>query len=104
MAELARVVVTSDATQREHAGYLLGRGAHYIVIVKGNQKKLCRQLKSLPWKDISRQGRTRGTGHGRSEIRRVKAATVNSLLFAPRSRPGRAAANGVAPTGGWRGG
>lgn len=68
-------------TQREHADYLLDRGAHYIVIVKGNQKKLRRQLKSLPWKDIPLQGRARGTGHGRSEIRRIKAATVNSLLF-----------------------
>ncbi|MEV0484191.1 hypothetical protein AB0I69_26715 [Streptomyces sp. NPDC050508] len=29
-----------------------------IVIVKGNQKKLRRQLKSLPWKDIPLQGRT----------------------------------------------
>jgi predicted transposase YbfD/YdcC len=36
------VLVTSDAlhTQREHAVYLLGRRAHYIVIVKGNQKRL----------------------------------------------------------------
>ncbi|KMS77038.1 transposase [Streptomyces viridochromogenes] len=83
VADLAGVVVTSDAmhTQREHADYLLGRAAHYIVIVKGNQKKLRRQLKSLPWKDIPFQGRTRGTGHGRSEIRRIKVATVNSLLF-----------------------
>ncbi|WP_406465007.1 ISAs1 family transposase [Streptomyces sp. NBC_01622] len=68
-------------TQREHADYPLGRGAHYVVIVKGNQKKLRQQLKSLPWKDIPLQGRTRGIGHGRSEIRRIKAATVNSLLF-----------------------
>ncbi|MFF2470258.1 MULTISPECIES: ISAs1 family transposase [Streptomyces] len=80
---LAGVVVTSDVmhAQREHADYLLGRGAHYIVIVKGNQKKLRHQLKSLPWKEIPLQGRTRGIGHGRSEIRRIKAATVNSLLF-----------------------
>ncbi|MGW2556331.1 ISAs1 family transposase [Streptomyces sp. NPDC001635] len=37
VADLAGVVVTSDAmhTQREHADYLLGRAAHYIVIVKG---------------------------------------------------------------------
>lgn len=55
------------------------------MIVKGNQKKLRRQLKSLPWKDIPLQGRTRGIGHGRSEIRRIKVATVNSLLF-PRAR------------------
>jgi hypothetical protein len=38
IADLAGTVVTSDAlhTQREHAAYLLGRGAHYIAIVKGN--------------------------------------------------------------------
>ncbi|MDO0933775.1 ISAs1 family transposase [Streptomyces sp. DG2A-72] len=83
LADLAGVVVTSDAmhTQREHASYLLGRGAHYIVIAKGNQKKLHKQLKSLPWKQIPLQGRTRDTGHGRGEIRRIKVCTVNSLLF-----------------------
>ncbi|MFD1661151.1 ISAs1 family transposase [Streptomyces caeni] len=83
VADLAGAVVTSDAlhTQREHAVYLLGRRAHYIVIVKGNQKRLRTQLKALPWKDIPLQGRTRDAGHGRSEIRRIKAATVNNLLF-----------------------
>ncbi|MET7712287.1 ISAs1 family transposase [Streptomyces sp. NPDC005407] len=83
LADLTDTVVTSDAmhTQREHADYLLGRGAHYIVIVKGNQKKLRKQLKSLPWKQIPLQQRTRGSGHGRSEIRRIKVATVNNLLF-----------------------
>ncbi|WP_258053918.1 hypothetical protein [Streptomyces sp. Ru72] len=76
-------MVTSDAlrTQREHAAYLLGRRAHYIAIVKGNQKKLRKQLKSLPWRDIPFQDRTRGTGHGRAEIRRIKVATVNNLPF-----------------------
>lgn len=44
-------------------------------------KKLCKQLKSLPWKDIPLQGRTRGAGHGRAEIRRIKVATVTNLLF-----------------------
>ncbi|MEU1276438.1 ISAs1 family transposase, partial [Streptomyces sp. NPDC005799] len=83
VADLAGTVVTSDAMhpQREHADYFLGRGAHYIVIVKGNQKKLRRQLKFLPRKDIPLQGRTLGIGHGRSEIRRIKVATVNSLPF-----------------------
>nr|WP_245727730.1 transposase [Streptomyces vietnamensis] len=83
VADLAGTVVTSDAlrTRREHAGYLLGRRAHYIAIAKGNQKKLRKQLKSLPWKDIPLQGRTRGGGHGRAEIRRIKVATVNNLLF-----------------------
>ncbi|MET7717827.1 ISAs1 family transposase, partial [Streptomyces sp. NPDC005407] len=59
----------------------LGRNAHYIVIVKGNQKKLRKQLKTLPWEQVPFQGRTRGTGHGRSETRRIKVCTVNNLLF-----------------------
>jgi hypothetical protein len=77
IADLAGVVITSDAlhTQTEHAEYLLGRGAHYIVIVKGNRKKLRAQLKTLPWKNIPLQGRTRGTGHGRREIRRIHRTT-----------------------------
>ncbi|WP_442816416.1 ISAs1 family transposase [Streptomyces sp. NBC_01233] len=81
--DLTGAVVTSDAmhTQREHAEYLGGRGAHYIVIVKGNQKKLRKQMKSLPWKQIPLQNRTVGTGHGRSEIRRIKVCTVAGLLF-----------------------
>ncbi|MFF3069169.1 ISAs1 family transposase [Kitasatospora sp. NPDC057936] len=83
VADVAGLVVTSDAmhTQREHAEYLLGRRAHYVVIVKGNQKNLRKQLKSLPLKHIPLQGRTKDSGHGRSEIRRIKAATVNNLLF-----------------------
>jgi predicted transposase YbfD/YdcC len=83
VADLVGIVVASDAIhpQREHAGYLLDRGAHCIVIVKGNQKELRKQLKSPPWKDIPLQDRAKGVGHGRSEIRRIKAATVNNLLF-----------------------
>ncbi|MEU9057042.1 ISAs1 family transposase [Streptomyces sp. NPDC048384] len=66
VADLAGTVVTSDAmhTQREHADYLLSRDAHYIVIVKGNQKKLHRQLKSLPWKAIPRRCHVVGGGVG----------------------------------------
>ena len=37
--DITAAVVTADAmhTQREHAEYLHGRGAHYVFIVKGNQ-------------------------------------------------------------------
>lgn len=75
--------MTSDAlhTQVDHATYLRGRDAHYIVIVKRNTKKLRTQLKSLPWKQIPLQDRTRTIGHGRCEIRRLKVCTVNNLLF-----------------------
>ena len=51
------------------------------MIAKGNQKKLRKQLKALPWKEIPLQDRTRSTGHGRSEIRRIKVCTVSNLLF-----------------------
>ncbi|MGW2818746.1 ISAs1 family transposase [Streptomyces sp. NPDC001415] len=75
--------MTSDTmhTQRKHAGYLLGRGAQYIVIAQGDQNKLHKQLKSLPWKQIPLQDRTHDTGHGRDEIRRIKLCTANKLLF-----------------------
>lgn len=66
---------------RDASRVLLDRNAHYIVIVKGNQKNLRKQLMSLPWRHIQLLGRTRDTGHGRSEIRRIKVATVNNLLF-----------------------
>ncbi|MHA4813184.1 ISAs1 family transposase [Streptomyces aculeolatus] len=82
--DLTGTVVTSDAlhTQREHAEYLVSRRrAHYIVIVKGNQKKLHAQLGAQPWAEIPLQDRTRDTGHGRREIRRLKVVTVNGLLF-----------------------
>lgn len=80
---LAATVVTSDAvhTQHDHADYLLARGAHYSVIVRKNQKKLFKQLKSPPLRDIPLQRRTRNTGHGRSGIRRIEAAAVHNPLF-----------------------
>ncbi|MGW7587638.1 ISAs1 family transposase [Streptomyces rubiginosohelvolus] len=68
-------------TRHDHAVHLLDRRAHYIVIVKRNTKKLRKQLKSLPWRSIPLQGRTRTSGHGRHEIRRLKVCTVNNLLF-----------------------
>ncbi|WSV68178.1 ISAs1 family transposase [Streptomyces sp. NBC_01012] len=83
LEDRAGTVVTSDAmhTQHDHAVYLLDRRAHYIVIVKRNTKKLRQQLKSLPWTQIPLQDRTRATGHGRHEIRRLKVCTVSNLLF-----------------------
>ncbi|MEE4582996.1 MULTISPECIES: ISAs1 family transposase [Streptomyces violaceusniger group] len=77
LEDLAGTVVTSDAmhTQHDHAVYLLDRQAHYIVIAKRNTKKLRRQLKSSPWTQIPLQDRTRATGHGRQEIRRLKVCT-----------------------------
>ena len=72
-------LVTADAlhTQRGHADYLLGRGAHYLFTVKENQPTLHRTLAALPWRAAPRDtepGSQRG--HGRIESR---TATVIDL-------------------------
>lgn len=48
--DLAGVVITADAlhTQRDHVTDLVGRGAHWVLTVKGNQPRLRRQLAELP--------------------------------------------------------
>jgi DDE_Tnp_1-associated/Transposase DDE domain len=90
LEDLAGTVVTSDAmhTQHDHAVYLLDRQAHYIVIAERNTKKLRRQLKSLPWTQIPLRDRTRVTGHGRQEIRRLKVCTVKQSDGQPETKPG----------------
>lgn len=79
------VVITADAlhAQREHAAYLHGRGAHYLLTVKGNQPGLLRQLRSLPWKDVPPGHACEGRAHGRVEKRIVKAVTVTAGLLFP---------------------
>ncbi|MDG6102306.1 transposase [Dactylosporangium aurantiacum] len=51
ISDLTGVVVTADALhcQREQVAYLAGRGAHWILTVKGNQPGLHQQLTGLPW-------------------------------------------------------
>ncbi|MFE2967210.1 ISAs1 family transposase [Streptomyces sp. NPDC059340] len=51
--------------------------------VKGNQKKLRKQLRRLPWRQIPLQARTAGAGHGRREVRRLKVCTVRPGLLFP---------------------
>ncbi|MFF2254837.1 ISAs1 family transposase [Streptomyces sp. NPDC058142] len=58
--DLRGVVVTAEAlhTQRAHAGRVIAARGHYLLVVKGNQKKLRKQLKTLPWHEIPLQNRT----------------------------------------------
>jgi predicted transposase YbfD/YdcC len=83
--DLSGVLVTADAlhAQRGHATWLHGRGAHYLVTVKGNQPGLLRQLKSLPWKDVPAGHVSEGRAHGRIEKRIVKVVTVTAGLAFP---------------------
>ena len=50
-ASLAGAVITIDAmhTQKDTAQLITGRGADYVMTVKGNMPTLYRQLKKLPW-------------------------------------------------------
>ena len=86
--DITAAVVTADAmhTQREHAEYLHGRGAHYVFIVKGNQPSLYQQLETLPWRDIPAVDLTAGKGHGRVESRTVKITAVGVGIGFPHAR------------------
>jgi predicted transposase YbfD/YdcC len=73
--DLRGVVVTADAmhTQRKTAKKIVAAGGHYLLVAKGNQKKLQRQLRRLPWTQIPLLDRTRAAGHGRREVRRLRS-------------------------------
>jgi predicted transposase YbfD/YdcC len=81
--DLAGAVVTADAmhTQRDHASFLVDRGADYLLVVKANQPTLHAQLAGLPWRQIPVMDRTRDHGHGRIELRTLKVAAVAGLCF-----------------------
>ncbi|GAA1935370.1 hypothetical protein GCM10009716_48000 [Streptomyces sodiiphilus] len=71
--------VTFDAlhTQHDHARFLVEtKNAHYVALIKDNRPKPAAFLRTLPWSDIPLGTRSRERGHGRDEIRRLKAATV----------------------------
>ncbi|MFH9865295.1 transposase [Streptomyces lydicus] len=80
-----RGVVVADAmhTQRAYAEHVIAAGGHYLLVVKGAQKKLRKQLRRLPWRQNPLQARTTGARHGRREVRRLKVCTVRSGLFFP---------------------
>ena len=81
--ELTDVVVTADAmhTQREHATFLSGRGAHYVFGLKDNQPTLAKEAARL----LARSPvayETHDRAHGRMEHRYYSVATVPKKLAA----------------------
>jgi predicted transposase YbfD/YdcC len=84
--DLTGVVVTADAlhTQRDHARFLVqDKNAHFILVVKKNQPSLYHQLKALPWRQIRVGHIEDHHGHGRTERRSLKVATVEPHLAFP---------------------
>ena len=80
-ASLAGAVITIDAlhTQGDTAQVITGRGADYVMTVKGNMPTLYRQLKKLPWASIPAfSSVTRD--HGRRARRTVKAALAPAWI------------------------
>src|SRR4051812_27416426 len=71
---LAGSVITVDAgfTARELAADLRARGAHWILRVKGNQKRLHARLTAPPWAQVPEAARVRSVGHGRVETRTIR--------------------------------
>ncbi|HEV2781521.1 MAG TPA: ISAs1 family transposase [Actinophytocola sp.] len=85
IGDLRGVVVTADALhcQRDHVAYLTGRGAHWILTVKGNQPILHQQLAGLLWQHAPEADRDTNRGHGRREIRTLKILSVATGIQFP---------------------
>jgi predicted transposase YbfD/YdcC len=82
--DLAGVVVTADALQThpEAAEFLVTRKrAHYLFCVKANQPTLLDRCAAIPWQEVPVGDRTRDRGHGRLEVRTLKAVTVGHFGF-----------------------
>ena len=76
-ADLAGAVITIDAmhTQSDTAQVILGRGADYVMTVKGNMPTLYRKLKELSWAAVPATSSV-SAGHGRRARRTVKVTLV----------------------------
>jgi predicted transposase YbfD/YdcC len=81
---LAGVVVTADALQThpDAAEFLVAaKRAHYLFVVKANQPTLLDRCRRLPWHRVPELDRTGDRGHGRIELRTLKAVTVGRFGF-----------------------
>jgi predicted transposase YbfD/YdcC len=82
--DLAGTVITADALQThpEAAEFLVAnKQAHYLLVVKANQPTLLDRCAGLPWHRVPVLDRTRDRGHGRVELRTLKAVSVHHFGF-----------------------
>jgi predicted transposase YbfD/YdcC len=82
--DLAGTVVTADALQTHPAAaeFLVGdKHAHYLFCVKANQPTLLARCQRLPWHRVPVLDRTGDRGHGRVEVRTLKAVSVHRFGF-----------------------
>ena len=82
--DLTGIVVTADALQTHPAAaeYLVTvKQAHYLFTVKANQPTLLDRCGRLAWHRVPVLDHTRDRGHGRVELRTLKAVTVHHFGF-----------------------
>ncbi len=82
--DLAGSVVTCDAlqTHAEAAMFLVNvKQADYLFVVKANQPTLLERCARLAWHNVPELDRIRDRGHGRVEIRTLKAVSVRGFGF-----------------------
>jgi predicted transposase YbfD/YdcC len=82
--DLAGAVITADAlhTHADAAEFLVtGKQAHYLFVVKANQPTLLERCERLAWHRVPVADRTRDRGHGRIELRTLKAVSVRHFGF-----------------------
>jgi predicted transposase YbfD/YdcC len=58
-----------------------GKQAHYLFVVKANQPTLLDHCARLAWHRVPVLDRTRDRGHGRVELRTLKAVSVSRFGF-----------------------
>jgi len=82
--DLSGAVVSVDAmhTQTETATAITAAGGDYVLTVKANTPTLHRQLKQLPWKNVSAHRATQ-TGHGRRVTRTIKVLQAPDWISFP---------------------
>jgi predicted transposase YbfD/YdcC len=78
---LAGAVITIDAlhTQSDTAQVITGRGADYVMTVKGNMPTLYKRLKKLPWAAVPAFSAV-STDRGRRARRTIKVALVPAWI------------------------
>jgi len=73
--DLAGAVISADEmhTQRGHARDIHAAGAFYVFTLGGNQPRLSGAADALPWESVAGQAWTVDRGHGRIDVRTIKA-------------------------------
>jgi predicted transposase YbfD/YdcC len=82
--ELRGAVLTLDQmhTQRRLARLIGKAGARYVLTIGGNQPKLFAAADALPWPSVAGEAWTVDRGHGRIDVRTIKALPPTGLIRA----------------------